>query len=26
LRSGHGVQFAIAGHVFTIEIHWRSYQ
>jgi hypothetical protein len=26
LRSGHGVQFAIAGHVFTIEIHWRNYQ
>ena len=25
LRSGPGIQFAIAGHVFNIEIHWRAY-
>ena len=26
LRSGNGVQFGIAGHVFTIEIHWKGYR
>jgi hypothetical protein len=25
LLEGRGVQFAIAGHVFTIIIHWKEH-
>jgi hypothetical protein len=26
LLEGHGIQFAIAGHVFSIIIHWKEYR
>jgi hypothetical protein len=26
LLEGHGIQFAIAGHVFTIIIHWKEHR
>jgi hypothetical protein len=25
LLDGRGVQFAIAGHVFSIIVHWKEY-
>jgi hypothetical protein len=26
LLEGHGIQFAIAGHVFNIIIHWKEHR
>jgi hypothetical protein len=26
LLEGHGIQFAIAGHVFSIIIHWKEHR